>query len=124
MKELFYKHDDESFIRKRKDKEELINWTNHLEFIINELNLFLKIEKRLLNKTEVNKTINDLRNQNAIVLKNLYRYDISLNNSIECDTVDCDTFYLSTHEKNRQEYLNFVEKVHLFKMNFYRMILD
>ncbi|EIJ37405.1 hypothetical protein [Galbibacter orientalis] len=120
---LFYSHDNDSQIMIRKDKEEVENWTNHLEFINNELNFFIKIESQLIKDPVISKELNDLRRKNAIALKDLYRYDVSLGNRTECDTVDCDTFFLSNHEKSRKIYLGFLEILQSFKITFYSKML-
>ena len=52
---LFYSHDNDSQIMIRKDKEEVENWTNHLEFINNELNFFIKIESQLIKDPVISK---------------------------------------------------------------------
>ncbi|MCF8715722.1 hypothetical protein JM658_12875 [Joostella atrarenae] len=121
--QLFYNHEDDSFIMKKKDKEEVGNWTDHLEFINSELNYFIKIEEQLIKDINISNALKELRRSNAIVLKDLYRYDVSLGMSIECDTVDCDTFYLGNHEKCRKVYLDFIERVKTFKLTFYSKML-
>ena len=89
----------------------------------NELNFFIKIESQLIKDPVISKELNDLRRKNAIALKDLYRYDVSLGNRTECDTVDCDTFFLSNHEKSRKIYLGFLEILQSFKITFYSKML-
>lgn len=107
---LFYGHESDSTIMVKKDRAEVNMWTDHLEYINEELDYILGIEDRMLNNRQLYNQLNDLRRENQLKLGLLYRYEASMRNAIECDTTACDTFYLHTHEKNRMVYSDHVKK--------------
>lgn len=105
----FYPHESDSRIMIKKDKAEVNNWTDDLEYIDEELEYLLDIEDSMLNNAQLFQQLLDLRRQNQLRLGELYRYDGTMRNAIECDTTACDAFYLHKHEKNRNVYVEHVK---------------
>ncbi|HEA23139.1 MAG TPA: hypothetical protein ENH87_19795 [Pricia antarctica] len=120
---LFFGHDSDSTIMVRKDRAEVNTWTDHLEYINEELEYILGIEDRMLNNRQLYNQLNALRRENQLKLSLLYRYEASMRNAIECDTTACDTFYLHTHEKNRNVFIDHVKKYRQVKSNVLSKIL-
>jgi hypothetical protein len=106
----FYPHESDSRIMMKKDRSEVKNWTDDLEYINEELEYLLYIEDRMLHNSELYKQLQLLRRENTLRLGTLYRYEGAMRNAIECDTTECDTYYLNNHEKNRVAYLGHKEK--------------
>ncbi len=106
----FYNHESDNRIMIKKDKMEIANWTADLEYIHEELGYFLDIEDRMLKSAELYQKLHLVRRENTLRLGNFYRYEGSIKNAIECDTVQCDTYYLHTHEKFRNVYLDHLKK--------------
>ena len=104
----FYTHDSDSSIMIKKDKAEISNWTDDLEYINEELEYLLDIEDHMLNNAEMYQRLHDLRRENQLRLGILYRYEGTMRNAMECDTMECDAFYLHKHEKNRNVYLEHI----------------
>ena len=104
----FYTHDSDSSIMIKKDKVEISNWTDDLEYINEELEYLLDIEDHMLNNAEMYQRLHDLRRENQLRLGILYRYEGTMRNAMECDTMECDAFYLHKHEKNRNVYLEHI----------------
>jgi len=116
-KKIFYSHEPDSKIMVKKDRAEVNNWTDDLEYINEELEYLLGIEDRVLNNRQLYLQLHDLRRENQLKLGILYRYEASMRNAIECDTTDCDTFYLHKHEQNRNVYIDHLKKYRLIKSN-------
>lgn len=106
----FYEHESDSLIMIKKDKVEINNWTDDLEYINEELDYLLDIEDRMLNDRQLYQKLHDLRRQNQLRLGELYRYESTMRNAIECDTTQCDTFYLHKHEKNRNIFVEHIKR--------------
>lgn len=106
----FYDHESDNRIMMKKDSVEVNNWTEDLEYINEELEYLLDIEDRILNNAELYQKLYDLRRENQLRLGILYRYEGTMRNAIECDTLQCDAFYLHKHEKNRSVYVDHVKK--------------
>jgi hypothetical protein len=106
----FYDHESDNRIMMKKDSVEVNNWTEDLEYINEELEYLLDIEDRILNNAELYQKLYDLRRENQLRLGILYRYEGTMRNAIECDTLQCDAFYLHKHEKNRNVYVDHVKK--------------
>jgi hypothetical protein len=93
-----------------KDKAEIDSWTDDLEYMNEELEYLLDIEDKMVRSRELYQQMQYLRRENQLKLSELYRYGSTMRNAIECDTVECDAFYLHKHEKNRTIYLTHVQK--------------
>ncbi|HET8736537.1 MAG TPA: hypothetical protein VFM69_08050 [Pricia sp.] len=100
----FYSHEPDGRIMIKKDKAEVRNWTADLEYVNEELEYLLDIEDSMLNNPELYRQLRSLQRENQLKLGALYRYDGSMGNAIECDTTECDAYYLHNHEKNRTIY--------------------
>jgi hypothetical protein len=120
---LFYSHEPDSTIMLKKDKAEVSNWTNDLEYMNDELEYLLDIEDRMLNNQELYQQLTDLRRENQLKLGVLYRYEDSMRKAIECDTMACDAFYLHKHEKNRNVYVEHVKRYRNLKSQVLSKIL-
>jgi len=103
---LFHSHESDSKIMIKKDMDEVINWVDDLEYINEELEYLLEIEDRMLNNAALYEELQDLQRENNINLRTLNLYNGAIRGAIECDTIECDAFYLSKHERNRKLYLN------------------
>ncbi len=119
----FYTHESDSKIMIKKDKEEVNNWTEDLEYMNEELEYLLDIEDRMLNNSRLYQELHDIRRENQLRLGELYRYEGSMRNAIECDTMECDAFYLHKHEKNRNAYLDHVKRYRNLKSRVLSKIL-
>ncbi len=120
---LFYTHESDSSIMVKKDKAEVSNWTDELEFVNEELEYLIDIEDRMLNNTELYQQLHMLRRENTLKLGTLYRYESTMGNAIECDTVSCDTYYLNNHEKNRDTYVSHLKKYRDVKKRMLSQVL-
>lgn len=107
---LFYNHESDGRIMMKKDKAEVRDWTDDLEYMNEELEYLLDIEDRMLNNAVLYQELQTLRRENTLNLRALYRYEGAMRDAIECDTVECDAFYLSKHERNRNLYLDHKKK--------------
>ncbi|SDE88865.1 hypothetical protein SAMN05421636_108192 [Pricia antarctica] len=123
-KKIFYSHEPDSKIMVKKDRAEVNNWTDDLEYIIQELEYLLGIEDRVLNNRPLYLQLHDLRRENQLKLGILYRYEASMRNAIECDTTDCDAFYLHKHEQNRNVYIDHLKKYRRIKSDVLSKILQ
>ncbi len=119
----FYPHESDSRIMVKKDKVEVDNWTDDMEYINEELEYLLDIEDRMINNPELYQQMYTLRRENQLKLRELYGYGSTMRNALECDTTECDAFYLHKHEKNRNVYLEHVKKYRNVKSKMLSKIL-
>ncbi|MDO6491205.1 MAG: hypothetical protein ACSHW4_01140 [Cellulophaga sp.] len=120
---LFYNHEEDGSIMMKKDKEELRNWISNLEFIAEELGYLIEIEKRIANQKTINQELQNLQKENAEMVVEMRRYNNTALGNLECDTVECDAFYLENHERKRNEYLAYVHKYRKTKTKTFSLIL-
>jgi hypothetical protein len=120
---LFYSHEPDSKIKIKKDKAEVNNWTDDLEYINEELEYLLNIEDVMLNDRELYQQLHIIRRENMLRLGMLYRYDANMQKAMECDTTECDAFYLHNHEKNRNLYVDHLKKYRCLKTQVLSKIL-
>lgn len=120
---LFYNHEEDRSIMMKKDKEELRNWISNLEFIAEELGYLIEIESRIANQKTIKQELHNLQKENAEMVVEMRRYNNTTLGNLECDTVECDAFYLENHEKKRTEYLAFIQKYRLTKTKTFSLIL-
>ncbi|WBU90507.1 hypothetical protein [Cellulophaga omnivescoria] len=120
---LFYNYEEDRSIMMKKDKEELRNWINNLEFIAKELRYLMEIESRIANQKTIKQELYNLQKENTEMVVEMRRYNNTTLGKLECDTVECDAFYLENHEKKRTEYLAFIQKYRLTKTKTFSLIL-
>lgn len=107
---LFYNHEPEDRIMIKKDRAEVANWTDDLEYINEELDDLIAIENGSLSNPNLYPQLQNLRRENQLILGVLYRYEGTMRQAVECDTTACDSFYLHNHEKNRNRYREHLKK--------------
>ena len=120
---LFYSHEEEGSIMKKKDKLELNNWIDSLEFITNELELLLEIEDKVIRNDNAYKELSTLKNDNSIILSSLFQYKNATNKTPECDTMECDNFFMANHEAKRDSYIKHIQNYRSAKTKTLSMIL-
>jgi len=119
-----YYHESINNILSKKDKLEIGNWTDNMELINEELQYLIPLEKRLLGNTSLQQRLLALQRENQLRLGTLYRYERNMANAIECDTLECDAYYLNTHEKNRDGYMEHLKNYSQLKLMLFSKILD
>ncbi|MUH37463.1 hypothetical protein D9O36_16555 [Zobellia amurskyensis] len=107
----------------QKDKVEVTSWTDDLEYINEELEYLIDIEDRILNNVHLYQQLHELKNENQSRIKTLQRYGSNMRHIIECDTAQCDAFYLQKHEKNRIVYLEHIKNYRRIKTKVLSQIL-
>lgn len=119
-----YYHESINNILSKKDKLEIGNWTDNMEMINEELQYLIPLEKRLLGNASLQQRLLALQRENQLRLGTLYRYERNMANAIECDTLECDAYYLNTHEKNRDGYMEHLKNYSQLKLMLFSKILD
>lgn len=119
----FYTHESDHRIMIKKDREEVNNWTDNLEYINEELEYLVDIVNSMLINSLLYQQLHEIMRENQLRLGVLYRYEGTMRNAIECDTMECDAFYLHKHEKNRNEYLGHIKKYQNIKSKVLSKIL-
>ncbi|MEQ5789701.1 hypothetical protein J4E06_01480 [Muricauda sp. NFXS6] len=119
-----YFHESISRIISKKDKLEITNWTETMEWVNEELQYLIPLEKRLLGNPSLHQRLLVVQRENQLRLANLYRYERNMANVIECDTMECDAYYLNTHEKNRDGYMNHLKNYNQLKFLLLSKILE
>lgn len=120
---LFYNHEEDRSIMMKKDKEELRNWISNLEFIAEELGYLIEIESRIANQKTIKQELHNLQKENAEMVVEMRRYNNTTLGNLECDTVECDAFYLENHERKRNEYLAHIRKYRKTKTKTFSLII-
>lgn len=120
---LFYNHEEDRSIMMKKDKEELRNWISNLEFIAEELGYLIEIESRIANQKTIKQELHNLQKENAEMVVEMRRYNNTTLGNLECDTLECDAFYLENHERKRNEYLAHIRKYRKTKTKTFSLIL-
>ncbi|RPG29356.1 hypothetical protein [Flagellimonas sp.] len=118
-----YFHESISRIISKKDKLEITNWTETMEGINEELQYLIQLEKRFLGNPSMHQRLLVVQRENQLRLGTLYRYERTMVNAIECDTMECDAYYLNTHEKNRDGYMNHLQSYTQLKLQLLSKIL-
>jgi hypothetical protein len=95
-----------------------------MELINEELQYLIPLEKRLLGNASLQQRLLALQRENQLRLGTLYRYERNMANAIECDTLECDAYYLNTHEKNRDGYMEHLKNYSQLKLMLFSKILD
>ncbi len=119
----FYNHESDSRIMRKKDKMELSIWMEHLEFIGEELTYLHEVENRIIHDHPLFLQLQQVRRENTLKSAQLYRYELSMRNSFECDDLQCDAYYLHNHERHRVIYIEFVRNFRALKKKLFARLL-
>lgn len=119
-----YFHESISRIIHKKDKLEITNWTETMEGINEELQYLIPLEKRLLGNPSMHQKLLVVQRENQLRLGTLYRYERTMMNAIECDTMECDAYYLNTHEKKRDGFRDHMKTYTKLKLRLLSKILE
>jgi hypothetical protein len=119
-----YATDSDKVIMFKKDNTEIKNWIENLEFVNEELEYFDKIEQKILRNTTINQFIKTSKRNTTLELSKLYRYENNMSKIMECDNIQCDTYYLNNHEQNRRTYLELLVQHNNLKMKIYEDLLE
>tara|TARA_R110000868_G_scaffold105552_1_gene289906 strand:- start:42 stop:434 length:393 start_codon:yes stop_codon:yes gene_type:complete len=119
-----YATDSDKVIMFKKDNTEIKNWIENLEFVNEELEYFDKIEQKILRNTTINQFIKTSKRNTTLELSKLYRYENNMSKIMECDNIQCDTYYLNNHEQNRRTYLELLVQHNSLKMKIYEDLLE
>ncbi|SMC44532.1 hypothetical protein [Cellulophaga tyrosinoxydans] len=119
-----YATDSDKVIMFKKDNTEIKNWIENLEFVNEELEYFDKIEQKILRNTTINQFIKTSKRNTTLELSKLYRYENNMSKIMECDNIQCDTYYLNNHEQNRRTYLELLVQLNSLKMKIYEDLLE
>jgi hypothetical protein len=119
----FYSHESDGRIMMKKDQAEVRNWTADLAYMNEELEYLLDIENNMLNNAALYQELQSMRKENNFNLRSLYRYEGTMRDAIECDTLESDAFYLSKHERNRDMYLKHKKQYRNVKAKVFSSIL-
>ncbi len=119
-----YFHESINRIISKKDKLEITNWTESMELINEELQYLIQLENRFLGNQSIRQRLLVTQRENQLRLGTLYRYERTMMNAIECDTMECDAYYLNTHEKNRDGYMDHIKTYTKLKLMLLSKILE
>ena len=121
---LFHTTESDNSIMLKKDKAEIGNWIENLEFVNEELEYFDKIEHKILKNNSINQLIQTLKRGNTLKLGILYRNENNMSKIMECDSMQCDAYYLNNHEKNRISYIEHLKLHNQIKIKIYERLLE
>ncbi|UNY98735.1 hypothetical protein MQE36_16860 [Zhouia spongiae] len=111
----FYEHDSVEMQILKKDFIEVSSWIEHLEHIAKELTTLRDIAGQYLIEHDLEPSFDVYIQENGTEISTLYNYRLSLEGQIECQDMDCDTYYKDEHKAKRNKYQETVEKYHVLK---------
>ena len=120
-----YNHDSEVDMTHKNNTSELENWKSHIEYIQQELDHLLKIYGAINQKLENDNILNRLSEkqlENVALLNALNKYVLARSNIVECDDMQCDMVYITTHESYRKRYLKHIDNYRKLKMDVFNVI--
>lgn len=120
----FFEHDTDGQIMQKRSEKELQFWVQHVNALVNENDRLAKVASNLVKKKDYRDEFLLMISDCNLLLKALHNYQKTMVNYKECDSLNCDLYYINQHEVIRKEYENLVTKNSRLKDRFYLMILD
>ncbi len=121
-----FTHDNEIDVTHKINTIELDNWINHLKYIKKELQNLIGLYSGDVKKgfNSISKTIKfEKKNaENENLLSALQRYQLSRQEIIECEDMQCDMVFITEHESYRHSYLYHLDKYRRLKDEFFNEI--
>lgn len=122
-----YSHDSPEAIAYKNNYIELENWMDHLHYMEKEIINLIKLgNTELTTSFAIEPVLSKLerkKEQNKLHLIALSRYKEDLPKAAECEDVACDMFYITEHEKFRNDYLKHLEKYRNIKEEYFGVLL-
>lgn len=120
----YFDHDADDQIIQKRSENELALWMNHVDYIINESGKLSKIASNVLHDEELKNKFLRFIEDSAQVTKRLNDYKKAMPNYKECDHLECDMYYINTHEEVRQDYLKIIAAYRALKDVFYAQFFN
>ncbi len=118
-----YDHDSPEAITYKNSAIELDNWIEHLNYIEKEIDNLLNLGKKELSQTfESHNVLNKLileKKNNMAAIDSFFKYKETLPKAAECEDTDCDMFYVTEHERYRNNYLAHLKKYRAIKEEYF-----
>ena len=122
-----YSHDSPEAIAYKNNYIELENWIGHLNYVEKEIiNLINLGNTELTTSFIIQPVLTKLerkREENKLQLLALLRYKDDLPKAAECEDVECDMFYVTEHEKFRNDYLKHLDKYRNIKEEYFSVLM-
>jgi len=120
----YFEHDSDDQIIQKRSENELALWMEHVDYIINESEKLSKIASNTLHNDELKQRFLKFIEDSTEVTKTLNDYKKAMPNYKECDHLECDMFYINTHEKVRQDYIKIIAAYRELKDVFYAQFFN
>lgn len=118
-----YNHDSPEAITFKNNYIELENWIDHLNYIDKEIDNLLNLGNNELasafNAKQILEKLNQEKQDNTAAIDKFLNYKESLPKAAECEDVACDMFYVSEHEKYRENYSAHLKKYRTVKEEYF-----
>jgi|SRR5690606_19572543 len=119
----FSAHEADPYIMWKKDGLEVDQWTESLGFIAEELMVLIGLADRYIKDTDIKARLLEKQRGNTFITGELFRYENTMKNALECEDLACDTYYLDNHEQQRVQYLDHLKGYRQLKMELYSKLL-
>lgn len=120
----FQFHEPDNQIMVKKDRVEIMAWMDDLRFVGLELEYLIGLENQLLEDRQLFQQLYGIKSENHNRLAELVRYETVMSKAVECDTTECDSFFLYQHEKNRETFQDHIKKYRHIKISVLSKIMD
>ena len=91
-------------------RQDIDDWVEGLKYIHKELDRLLGIKDKTRNAEGFREKVVALKQENQKLLRSLNIYRSSLEKAMECDTTECDTFFMKNHQASQNGYQKYLEK--------------
>jgi len=129
-------HHDDDDIQKLNLEKDINEWTKEIKFVEQELVFFSKLlDSNLIRKANANeedgsyilKSIKHITDKNALFKLKLIEFKNKSEDIVECEDVQCETFFLNEHFSFKQKLITHINQVRTLKkilFNFFEHNLN
>ncbi|KPM31994.1 Hypothetical protein I595_1642 [Croceitalea dokdonensis DOKDO 023] len=97
-------------------KKDIANWWKTLAYIQDDFIKLLAPTPRNMEVQGLYQEMMSLQRENKLLLRSLNIYRSSLEKAIECDTTDCDAFFIKNHQMLKNKYQRHINNYKALKL--------
>ncbi|PID71324.1 MAG: hypothetical protein CR985_00230 [Flavobacteriales bacterium] len=119
-----YKNDSDEQIIYKRLVTELKEWQNNLQYWKEEADNLAAISKKYLNDFKVAQSFEKYKTALSNFNSEIHRANNALENINECDSIQCDMYYLNEHSSVEKNYYELIKNFRILKKSLYAKMIN
>lgn len=119
-----YKNDSDEQIIYKRLLSEINDWEENLNFLEHEAESLARIAVKYLNSSEIENAFEEYKVALHDFQNEINNANNALENINECDSIQCDMYYLNEHKVVEKKYFELIKNFRVLKNNMYIKMIN